>query len=753
MRVNHNLSSMTIQNSLSKVQSMGEKSMKKLSTGLRINSAADDAAGMAISQKLKTQVKGLEMASRNSLDGISLVQTAEGALNEVQSMLQRMRQLAIQSSNDTLQSEDRAAIQLEINQLLIEIDDTSQKTEFNKIKLLNGDASRATASSNSSMVTASYTSDTVQPGTITYDLIAAGTQATVTSPGASFNTEMDERKQLTTDYSGKLTINGEIIEINREDDINKITNKLKELCDRAGVEVMVTGGGSWEDWQKGDASLMLVTKDAGSQQKIDISASNTVLLNALGFTDGVNTFDKGTDAKIENVVYNGKNVLASSNGNEVEITADAGQVVRLNLNTTIDTQTGQFRMPTDANGNVLNIDMHSGQISNDRAIDANGNVIYFTKIPQPPRSEFQIPSTSGNVFEIGINGSTRIYNVNGSTEAEKAEQLMAALKSDGLDVVIDSGDPSTIKILSVNNNISMNSLVPTTEFTGAPASGSADTILSAATAGKAFEINVDGTKHTFPAGTSMADVASKLGSDFSVNGSGDLEYNSATPVSITATSFEAEGINNTTNPTPDKIVIDRVLEPNGNLIIAGPNVTASLDASGNLATDGSLSLTKADGTSFALPTSATVQPLSPGDTAMKLDLLDFGPLVLHVGPNENMTLDLHLPNISTAGLGLSNLNMLSREGSEAAIGMVDEALNRVSDIRARLGAYQNRLEYTISNLDTTHENATASLSRIEDVDMAMEMSQYTQNNVLSQAGISILSQANQRPQQILQLLQ
>ena len=130
--------SMNAQRSLGVNSSGLGKSIEKLSTGQRVNRAADDAAGLTISEKMRTQVRGLTQASRNAQDGISAVQTAEGALDEVHSMLQRMRELTVQAGNDTNQVEDRKAIQAEIKQLSNEIEDISTKTEFNKQKLLDG---------------------------------------------------------------------------------------------------------------------------------------------------------------------------------------------------------------------------------------------------------------------------------------------------------------------------------------------------------------------------------------------------------------------------------------------------------------------------------------------------------------------------------------------------------------------------------------------------------------------------------------
>jgi flagellin len=138
MRINHNISALNAYRQLSANNVLGNKSLEKLSSGLRINRAGDDAAGLAISEKMRGQIRGLEQASRNAQDAISLIQTAEGALNETHSILQRMRELAVQSANDTATSADRAEIQKEIDQLAKEITRISNTTEFNTKNLLAG---------------------------------------------------------------------------------------------------------------------------------------------------------------------------------------------------------------------------------------------------------------------------------------------------------------------------------------------------------------------------------------------------------------------------------------------------------------------------------------------------------------------------------------------------------------------------------------------------------------------------------------
>ena len=138
MRIYHNIPALYAYNALNATNNALQKSIRTLSTGLRINSAADDAAGLAISEKMRSQINGLNMAVRNAQDGISMLQTAEGALSEVHSILQRMRELSVQAANDTLTQQDRQYIQLEIDQLKSEIDRTSTATQFNKKRLLDG---------------------------------------------------------------------------------------------------------------------------------------------------------------------------------------------------------------------------------------------------------------------------------------------------------------------------------------------------------------------------------------------------------------------------------------------------------------------------------------------------------------------------------------------------------------------------------------------------------------------------------------
>ncbi|PRX32581.1 flagellin [Orenia metallireducens] len=144
MRINTNVSALNSYNQLKSTQNAMTKSLERLSSGSRINRAADDAAGLAISEKMKGQINGLAQAQRNSQDGISLIQTAEGALNETHSMLQRMRELSVQAANDSNTNEDRNQLQSEVNELVAQINDISSQTQFNTKTLLSGAATGLT---------------------------------------------------------------------------------------------------------------------------------------------------------------------------------------------------------------------------------------------------------------------------------------------------------------------------------------------------------------------------------------------------------------------------------------------------------------------------------------------------------------------------------------------------------------------------------------------------------------------------------
>lgn len=226
MIINHNVTALNTHNKLSAASAAQSKSMEKLASGLRINKAGDDAAGLAISEKMRAQVRGLDQASRNAQDGISLIQTAEGALNETHDILQRMRELATQSANDTNTSTDRGEIQKEVDQLAKEVTRIANNTEFNTKKLLTGAADgSSTAVTGSDSLTFHIGANADQnieleikamdaktlgvSGSATSNVAASGTSLAATTSGIDVSTQSTANTAITSINNAIETVSAE----------------------------------------------------------------------------------------------------------------------------------------------------------------------------------------------------------------------------------------------------------------------------------------------------------------------------------------------------------------------------------------------------------------------------------------------------------------------------------------------------------------------------------------------------------------
>ena len=200
MIINHNITALNTHSKLSSASAAQSKSMEKLASGLRINRAGDDAAGLAISEKMRAQVRGLDQASRNAQDGISMIQTAEGALNETHDILQRMRELSVQSTNDTNTVDDRKELQKEVGQLIQEIDRIATDTEFNTKKLLDGTFNGnfhigANQDQNLNLTVANMGSVGLAVGAVTI-ATQAGANTAITTINTAIETVSGERSKL-----------------------------------------------------------------------------------------------------------------------------------------------------------------------------------------------------------------------------------------------------------------------------------------------------------------------------------------------------------------------------------------------------------------------------------------------------------------------------------------------------------------------------------------------------------------------------
>lgn len=331
MRINHNVSAQLANVRLKKTESRLSDSLERLSSGYKINKAADDSAGLAITNKMRAQIRALDQASRNSLDGQSVIETAEGALAEIENILQRTRELAVQAANDTYSLDDRKAIQSEVDEMLKEVDRISTTTEFNGTSLLDGSAAR-TMSSDSAQVKALSVSMTVEAGEYKIDIGQLAATAKTT-----FNYNIP----ATADDNYTILLNEVAIEITSADTDDTISKKVMDVCDAMNIEVKGAGTG-----------MELETKAPGSNQRITIKYP--------GDTEA--TVYSGKDAEIEFGDGFEDTAVYSANGNLINIVDNNGFKMQVELGSQA---AGTVTLTTfDAGYMILQIGANEGQTLN-----------------------------------------------------------------------------------------------------------------------------------------------------------------------------------------------------------------------------------------------------------------------------------------------------------------------------------------------------------------------------------------------------
>jgi flagellin len=261
MRINHNIAALNTYNKLNSASTAQSKSMEKLSSGLRINRAGDDAAGLAISEKMRGQIRGLDQASRNAQDGISMIQTAEGALNETHDILQRMRELSVQGSTDTNNTDDREAIGEELLQLKEEVDRISKTTAFNGKKLLNGDLS-ATQNGGTAIVGKALTTSTSAISNVDVSGALGGDTYTLSDASGGKITLTRSSDSVAQTITGEATIGAD----------GKSTLNFSEL----GISIEIAGASAGTAAQVGaDVAGLTITTGANSSASFAIGSNGT----------------------------------------------------------------------------------------------------------------------------------------------------------------------------------------------------------------------------------------------------------------------------------------------------------------------------------------------------------------------------------------------------------------------------------------------------------------------------------------------
>jgi len=664
--VNTNILSINAQRQLNKTQDMQSTAIQRLSSGLRINSAKDDAAGLAISTRFETQVRGLNQAVRNANDGISLAQTAEGSMNEMTNILQRMRELAVQSANGTNSAQDRASIQSEVDQLYDELGRIAESTEFNGVKLLDGSSKGNTfqigANANQSIgfsIDSVTTTDLNLNGFSALSDLNGGRVASATSLIAN----------------GAITINGQALG-------SFAANDNAELKDTRGL-------------------VEFINSNTGST---GVSADAYNVVEGSGGVSGV------TDGTL---TINGDTVGASGNMTELvsNINRDvAGVTASLN-------QQGGLVLSNDTGADIV-VDSSNTDTIVSAAGLTEGTFYGFLSLTSNDGEPIAIGYDEDNggsaalLRELGFNAST------GSGEIVSGEITGSFVAStDGVQI----------------NGVSIGEVRTST------AAGATITAANIATAINAVS---DQTGVTADATTRIEYEV--VVSTFSAGG--------------TASGVTINGVTLTTGGTG---TLGSVVNAINNAGIQG--VTASAN------NDGQLVLTSEAGLDIEVSlTGAGAGALQDTDGATITTDTTRGSITLTGENGKDVIVTSNQDTQSEQTAALAKLGLAAQGGSSTAIGLkldvsnvanannaierIDEALQKISSARADLGAVQNRLGSTISNLENVSQNLQAANSRIRDADFASETSTLTKSQILQQAGISMLAQANASQQNVLSLL-
>jgi flagellin len=538
MVVQHNISAQNAHEAMRTNVAGLKKQTEKLSTGYNINRAADNAAGLAISEKMRSQIRGLTQASANSNDAISLIQTAEGGLQETEDIMQRMRELSVQSANGTYTDEDREQIQHEVDALKAEVDRISEATEFNEMKLLDGSLDGASGASGE------YGAK--------YGMVITAGSDTLFQAGTTISSDIEGVKiAATVSASGK--------------------------------------GGENAAWSADGKTLTfnLVSGQTYTQEQIDDLIKNA------------STSKSGQSGTPNVQIQLGNGVTKAAAARTADSTGTVGGV--------------------RAASNTVDL----GKISADKTA-STGNVSYADTIKFTSNSYGADTRQITLAFDVAA-GKENVQN----TQAETSDYTKTGKYTLHLATGTEYSENDIEKILAKE--------------------------------GLDYSVEL--------ADADAPDGDTKL-------------YANQTAASLTATMANGAGV--------------------------GKEFVASTGEG----------------------------------------------LTFQIGANgvEDQRLTVNIGNMSSNALGIANISVATQDGANNAINKLDDAIKTVSSQRAKLGAVQNRLEHTVNSLNTANENLSAAESQIRDTDMAAEMIKYTKSNILQQASQSMLAQANQQPQGVLQLL-
>ena len=699
--INTNLKALVAQESMRSSDLKLSAAMERLSTGTRINTAKDDAAGLAISNRMTSQIRGMAKAIQNTNDAISMTQTAEGAYKGVNDILARMRELSVQSATGTMNDNDRSSIQLEVSQLKSQIDDIATKTNHNNIKLLDGSAQKVV------IQTGTNQGDTINlnfASARTKD-IGVGTRATLASAGGqyvaatSFDALEDSAmyvngvaigaSQAISDKASTVAASASAISkaaaINAKSDLSGVYAKVD-------TNVVSGTGGMTATALTGTITINGVTTDSFSTSAASTSLSRkqtVTAINAKSAQTGVVAIDTEDDTLGV--------TLQAADGRNIDIAFTTLTAAATGVRDT-GTFVGSYNMYT-LDSRKIDISFQTG----DQNVEAfsglrNGSYASDTALYNTYRRSTAAEATAPSTTTTGLLSNNSLI-LNGvaigqalSTDDSASDTTAASSTREG----------SAIAIAAAINR--------KTDLTGVTASASPNVIRGEGfTAGTTADIYLNGVTFTANAETRNGLIDS---------------YNAVSDRTGVVASAWGDGVE---LRAADGRNISIGSVSNANIGLTGITI-GSAAASANATTFYSQVTMQSDN-------KFTVK--SGNEGIANLELLGFRQGTF--GGSDN-------------GLKINQVDVSTVSGANQAIVAIDAAIETISKSQANSGALNNRMDYIVANLSEASQNMSASRSRILDTDYATETSSLAKQQIISQAATAMLAQANQQPQSVLSLL-
>jgi len=699
--INTNLKALVAQESMRSSDLKLSAAMERLSTGTRINTAKDDAAGLAISNRMTSQIRGMAKAIQNTNDAISMTQTAEGAYKGVNDILARMRELSVQSATGTMNDNDRSSIQLEVSQLKSQIDDIATKTNHNNIKLLDGSAQKVVIQTG-----------TNQGDTINLDFASArtkdigvGTRATLASAGGqyvadtSFNALEDSAlylngvaigaSQSLSDKASTVAASSSAIAkvaaINAKSDLSGVYAKVD-------TNVVSGTGGMTATALTGTITINGVTTDsfATSAASASLSRKQTVTaINAKSAQTGVVAIDTEDDTLgVTLQAKDGRNIDISFTTLTAAATGvrDTGTFVGSYNLYTLDSRKIDVSFQTGDQNVEAYSGLRNGSYASDTALYNTYNRATAAAATAPSTTTTGLLTNNSLILNgVAIGQSLSTDDTASDTTAASSTR-----------------DASAIAIAAAINR--------KTDLTGVTASASPNVIRGEGfTAGTTADIFLNGVTFTANAETRNGLIDS---------------YNSVSDRTGVVASAWGDGV--------------ELRAVDGRNISIGSTTAANIGLTG--ITFGTAATSAAATTFYSQVTlqsdnKFTVKSGNEGIT--NLELLGFRQGTFGGADN---------------GLKINQVDVSTVSGANQAIVAIDAAIETISKSQANSGALNNRMDYIVANLSEASQNMSASRSRILDTDYATETSALAKQQIISQAATAMLAQANQQPQSVLSLL-